>query len=73
MHDSGHPEWIATVDEALQAIPQKLRDEGLVEGTSNYNRAAKKAFEDISDGLRRDMLRLGRMTENEEASPAQDA
>lgn len=73
VHDSGHPISVRAADRALRAVPQELRNDGLIEGTPEYDRAARKAFENLSDRLRHGMNRLGRVTENEQAGQEHDA
>ena len=68
IHDNGHPTWNKRAVAEMAAVPEKLRDANLVQGSPEYDQAARKALEAIQAGLRRAMLRLDRVTRNEEAA-----
>jgi hypothetical protein len=64
VHDSGHQNWNAEVEERLKTIEQELRDEKDQLGTEAYDRQARKELEELQTDLRQKMMQLDRLTEN---------
>jgi hypothetical protein len=68
VHDNPHRNWNDEVLEGLKDIERTLRDQNLQPSMDGYDKAARKALEQLQNNLRKKLLELRRLTQNDQQS-----
>ena len=66
VHDSGHAKWNSEAFGEVRKIPAELEEEDIKEGTSAYDQAVKEKLQKIQETLRQKMLKLDRLSQNDQ-------